>query len=399
MKKIFGLIFLIAWVAGELPRFLWPWPVTLLDAAVGLMVIAGGIRGMRGIWRISLTVIASWGLGLRLFSLEQSIPGGLYLVRFIGYLWVIVHAERLLAPVKKFITPALWVFVMLGLLQYVVIPDTRFLLRYGWDEHYYRLIGTVLDPNYAGAMLGVIALFAMERFLAHRNVSMALLVAASTIGLTLTFSRASWLASGVALIIYTSVRSLTKFARSLSPTLRQLADRGGLTTATSSQRKFVNFVNRSSLHLLLLTIVVFFIVALVIAPKPGGEGVRIFRTNSILQRTESWQQALTIWRSHPFIGVGFNNYSIASQRIGFHIDPKNHAANSPDSSWLLLLSTAGVIGVIGVMWGIRGHMSFLIKEKLLFSIVLLVCVHSLFNNTLFYPPMLGLVALMVASSR
>src|SRR3989338_6680935 len=53
-------------------------------------------------------------------------------------------------------------FVGLGLGQYIFLPDTRFLLSYGWDEHYWRLIGTVLDPNYMGVMMGMIVLFGIQ---------------------------------------------------------------------------------------------------------------------------------------------------------------------------------------------------------------------------------------------
>lgn len=367
MKKILALIFLIAWAAGELPRFVWKWPVTLLDTAVGLMVISGWIRGIRGVRRISgigLTFAASWVLGLRIFSFDQSVFGEFYLLKFLGYLWVIVHAQKLLGPVKKFIAPVFWVFVTLGLLQYAMIPDTRFLLRYGWDEHYYRLIGTVLDPNYAGAMLGVIALFALDRFLTHKDVSMALLVAVSAIGLVLTFSRASWLATAIAITIYL-------YRSQIKP---------GMT--------------------MILFLLVFFVIVFSIAPKPGGEGVNIFRKNSILQRTESWRQALAIWRSHPLIGVGFNNYRIATQQLSFRIDPASHAANAPDSSWLLLLATTGVFGVVllGTLTASQlkiyyNHSGRTQYNTFYSSLAVLLTVHSLFTNTLFFPPMLGLVAL------
>ena len=48
-----------------------------------------------------------------------------------------------------------------------------------------------------------------------------------------------------------------------------------------------------------------------IAPKFGGEGVNLFRTNSIEQRFVSWQEGINVWRGASVGGSGFNNYKVA----------------------------------------------------------------------------------------
>ncbi|MDZ7586275.1 MAG: hypothetical protein U0946_00850, partial [Patescibacteria group bacterium] len=162
--KFIGIFFLLGWVTGQLLRWPGEFPVTALDVAVGGMVIANFANSKKvGLWTIAI-LVGSWVLGLRLFSLEQSLTGGLYLLRFLGYLWVIVNAKNLLSPVKKFIIPAFWIFVILAWAQYLFLPDTRFLLKFGWDEHYYRMIGTVLDPNYLGIMLGIIGIYLIYKY-------------------------------------------------------------------------------------------------------------------------------------------------------------------------------------------------------------------------------------------
>src|SRR3989344_8979411 len=42
---------------------------------------------------------------------------------------------------------------VLGLLQFIFIPDLGFLTPAGWDYHYFRTVSTFLDPNFLGAYL------------------------------------------------------------------------------------------------------------------------------------------------------------------------------------------------------------------------------------------------------
>jgi len=343
--------------------------VTILDVAVVGMVIANlrEIRGVRGIRGISLILVVSWILGLRLFSLGQSIPGGLYLLRILGYLWVIANAEKLFAPVKKFIFPAFWIFVILAWAQYLLLPDARFLLKFGWDEHYYRMIGMVLDPNYLGVMLGMIGVYAMNKEEGEKiwNRSNTWLAVMSLVGLAVTFSRASWLA-----LIVVSCWLLV-----ISEVFRKKLGRlGGL--------GILGIIGIIGMWLAV--------------PKSGGEGINLWRTNSIEQRVVSWREGINIWLDHPWLGVGFNNYAAVMDKVQ---ESTNHAGNAPSSSWILLLATVGAIGVggLGVIGGIRG-IGEIAKNKLWIGILAMIGIHSIFNNTMFFPPVLGLLALIKAAS-
>lgn len=376
MNNFFGLFFLMVWVAGELPRLLFLWPMALLDIATVALLLwnAPRIKFYKTLRNFFLILLGSWFLSLRLFSIGEMFQGLLYLVRACLYTLLIVNAPHMLQGVKKYVSLALWAFIVLGLFQYCFIPDSRFLLRYGWDEHYYRLIGTVLDPNYAGAMYGMIGLFGLDRFLSSRKRTGVLLGIFSTVALVLTLSRASWISTGVALIFCLISKGPT-------------------------------FHRRSDLYKMAVGVSVVSILVFFIAPKPGGEGVNLFRTNSIAQRVKTWEQAVMMWKTYPLLGVGFNNYNVSSQKLHFDIDPKSHAANSPDSSWLLLLSTTGAIGVVLLVkfaflpllkmyYNPSGRTSY---NTFYISAILLMAVHALFNNTLFYPPILGLFVLLIAA--
>lgn len=255
INKLMGLLFLVGWVAGQITRWHGSFPVTILDMAVGGIVITGGIKGVKRIKGVGLILIASWILSLRLFSLEQSVSGGLYLLRFLGYLWIIANADKLLAPVKKLIVPAFWIFVIFAWIQYLFLPDTRFLLQYGWDEHYYRMIGTVLDPNYLGVMLGMVGIYLIYKY-TNRQIDKwgKILLAFTFGGLALTYSRASWMAvlvSGIWYMVYGLSPSTTlTCSRGLQPRVARAAVRGGCFARNCFRAgtRAVKFVTRFSLE-------------------------------------------------------------------------------------------------------------------------------------------------------
>lgn len=397
VNKILGILFLVGWVSGEMLRITGKIPITLMDVA--MMFIIAEILASKWFGKahhetgysfcamklgrlggFGIIGVISWLAGLRLFSIGESIPGLLYLVRILGYLLVIVNAKELFYPVKKWIYLALITFVVLGLGQYILLPDTRFLLQYGWDEHYHRLIGTVLDPNYMGAMLGVILIWSLYKLRNRlprpatglppmgRAGAMTLIAFLSLVGLVLTYSRSSWIATGTGVGTYVIARSLRRGNLQRDSHARDLKSGLGMTVIV-----------------ILITFGTF-----LIAPKPGGEGVNIFRTFSIEQRMESWRKGIAAWQEYPWLGVGFNNYAEEGQE-------GDHSKNAPSNSWILILATVGVIGVIGLIAiGIRGIWGI---EGMWLGITILISVHAIFNNTLFYTPVLGLLALIRAASE
>lgn len=118
--------------------------------------------------------------------------------------------------------------------------------------------------------------------------------------------------------------------------------------------------------------------------------MNLWRTASVEQRLVSWNQAFGVWKEHPWLGVGFNNYGVGSREYG--VGKESHAGRAPSGSWLLLLSTLGVAG--GIVIGSLVISYWLRLDNFWKAVTLMVGVHAVFNNTLFYPPVLGLVAMM-----
>lgn len=371
MKRFSAFLFLFSWVFGYMTQI--RFPLIVLDVSAGLLLMANWktllvsfkrqdagvvwVLGILGVFSLS------WVVGLRIFPIREAFPGLLYLVRISMYILVLRSAKEFFRPVTQWIPVALWMFLLFGHFQYVFLPDTRFLLYSGWDEHYYRLIGSVLDPNYMGAMMGVIGLFGLARFIEKQEQRWLLLSVASFVSLVLTFSRAAWIATIV----------------------------GGLLLALRLKRRRLMVLG---IFGVLAMIGVFFV-----TPKPGGEGVRLSRTISVFERLVSWQNAVKIWQYQPLVGVGFNNYKAATFRYGLLTDPSSHASNAPSSSWLLLLATLGIFGVFGMLGVLKKTVMNLWHDPLWSAIAALVGVHAAFNNTLFYVPMLAMLAILRGTSN
>lgn len=308
---------------------------------------------------LSFSAIAFFSLlaSLYRFNLQEVFVGSLYLLRWITYVlfyFAIRDAvkEKQISPAK--ITNSLLVvggfIAIFGLIQYLLFPDTRALFELGWDEHYFRLIGTFLDPGFTGILLVffTILVFARRWDLFILGFS----------ALALTYSRASY-----------------------------LAFLAGLTAW---------YIVRRNLRIY-LAVLSLFILTVIFLPRPGGEGVRLERTSTISTRVENYQEAIGVGRENPLIGVGFNLFRYTKE-----LTP-SHSGAGADSSLLLVFATTGVAGLIAFLWLLWRlvSLSWLSRTSqqglVLFSSVFALIVHSFFNNSLFYPWVLGWLFLLLGT--
>lgn len=269
-----------------------------------------------GVAVLSLLINFKQGTFLSIFYLLRLItyPSLFFACRYIGI-------NRL----KKPLIISIVIFSTLCLFQYLFFPDMRYLKNLGFDDHYFRLIGSFYDPNYTGAVLAGIALY----FVGKSKMIYSL----PFIGLlALTFSRASYLAFLVGLIYLLFTRKKIKLI----------------------------------LLLVLLGIIIYLI------PKPSGEGVNLLRTFSIYSRIGSWQQGINLFLVKPVFGWGYNTLrGMGDTR--FQID----------NSFIYLLSTTGIVGLSSFIY-LLSKLYQSIKDEGIKILVVSLLVHSLFNNSLFY---------------
>ncbi len=286
-------------------------------------------------------------LSLIFFILIQNIVAFLYFCRLAMYM--ILFSYVLCWVLKGYISEALLfsgfklffiILVATGLIQYLYYPNLRNLTYAGWDPHFYRAFGTYLEPVVFATIMGLFAVY----FLLHkRNVLYLLLTIVSAMGIVASYSRAVYV--GLVAVFLTVFRNQIHWKGVISV----LCLVAGL---------------------------------LLLFPRPGGEGVNLFRTSTAFSRVEDYLQGLAISTINPISGIGYNHIG-SVKRIQSAPEVKiNYAASSFHSSFLVILATTGAIGLLLYLKWLQAVMS--LNKYFVASGVFLIVV-SLFDNMLLHP--------------
>lgn len=297
---------------------------------------------------------------------EQFLVSFLYLVRFVIYANLIFilkqfsHAYTKQSLIALSISGA--VFTLIGLFQYFFYPDLRKLYYLGWDEHYYRLFSTLFDPNFTGAVLVLVLLFLMGIFkslLSNINRIYYISIFLTAVAVFLTYSRSTFIMFLCSVLLFIILIKRIKY---------------------------------------IIIFILLFISGIILLPKDiKSEGVDLLRTASVVARQNTYKNALTIFKDSPVFGVGFNTYRYAQKRYNL-LDEKNWATTHPaagvPNSFIFVLVTTGVIGLVlylnlwrSILIAIirRNNNRYRFLRAALISSVIGVFIHSLFENSLFYP--------------
>lgn len=289
--------------------------------------------------------------------------GFMYWIRFVAYSLLFITLKAIFSHSELLKLEKIIIFGFLAIctLQYLFFPDVRSLQISEWDPHYFRVVGSFLDPGF----VSIILVFLLFRFWTrpfykdHKKNNY--LWAFTYLIFAFTYSRSGYLAFLIGTTLY------------------------------SYYQKSWRILLGSSLIVL---------ATLIFLPRfPGGEGVKLERTSSIYARIINWQNSLTIFKDHPVIGVGFNTYRYAQKDYGYLDDSKwlkSHAGAGADSSLLFVAATTGIIGLISYIFYLR---TLWVHEQSnpYFKICLAALLaHSMFLNSLFYPFVLFWITLQVS---
>jgi len=312
------------------------------------------------------------GLAFATIHHEAVVTALLFLLRLFMYFNFIVLLQFLIT--QKLLTRVIifWAFFGLGMLflyfgflQYIFVPDTRFLFFLGWDDHYARLISTLFDPGFTGIIL-VLTFFLgqsvsfeqLEKVIhdlskehrRHFYVLKFVLSIACLVGILLTYSRATYLAFlvGEGFAVFHFFRKKIK---------RELV--------------FGLFY------------CIFLVAALPVLPRSGGEGVRLERTASVTARTSDIRETISSMKPLELItGKGIFVPIIVPPQI-YGQPTHTHVT----SNWFIfILESTGFVGL--VLFAIILAHYFFVFQKMqlwLFTSFLAILCHGLFNATLFYP--------------
>jgi hypothetical protein len=321
---------------------------------------------------MTLLILGGWGRALYTgtfftWTLLFTLRLGIYL----GWGWLMSQTKVISQNwwLLGFLAAGLLI-CMFGVYQYFFIPDTRFIRILGWDDHYYRLISTQLDPNFTGLLLSITLLwlwnlpFSWWQWLIHglNNTQLNYVRKIATVGLTLllimtilvTFSRSSLVSLIVGIITFFSFQKIS---------------------VTKQNFKTVNYVLAVVLTISLA------VGTLIIAPKPSGEGINWWRTSTINARiinTSNWMYSLEPYQL--ILGRGLFVPPLA-ETLSSTSDIPDHA-NLPDNLIVLSISSLGIVGSIGLGWMLMKWFRSADLNPGSLAILTTVLIHSMFNNSL-----------------
>lgn len=316
------------------------------------------------------------------------LTGLLYLIRFDTIIAFGVGAFSLLKSnvftkqeVNQTLTVSLIATATLGFAQYFLFPDTRQLVLLGWDDHYYRMIGTIFDPGFLGIILAISSLLFLSQ-LANQQTSLSQRL--MSLWLKLANYPLSQLPS-----------NLATYASFLLFTLALL-----LTYSRASYVAFavgVMLIALSQRSIRALLIIPLFAASIFLLPRPGGEGVNLARTASIHARIESNQQAVnTFSATNILFGQGWYHTKANKPVTIMNGEEIPNHSSAPENSFIFIFSSLGIVGL--AFWlGMLGSLFLLVGPTSSEGTLLVaVGVHALFSNTLFHPFVLILLAVITA---
>lgn len=333
----------------EIPYFLWI--SYLLFKQRNKLNLSKAVIGLIGV------LLATFLLGIFSVSSYSNVVSFMYLVRLSLYLVGISLTIKLFS--KKIVSPIyIKIFLALmgaiGVVQYFLYSNLRNLQYLGWDPHLSRVFGQFLDTSVAGAIYGLILIFVLLNRKLFPKASRILFAAGYALLGLFTYSRgflasASLSAIGYSLVIRRNLRAV-------------------------------------------FTALVLVALFVVFSPKPSGEGVNLLRTSTIESRVFDYDQGFKLWQKSPVFGVGYNRIRYYKPVIGKELSGKSHAGASYHSSFLIILVTAGLVGLGAFsywLWTIAQINSFATISAIFLG------VYSLFDNILLHPFILFLWPVLI----
>lgn len=300
---------------------------------------------------------------------QDNLLSWLYILRWLTYFAFIIVVKKKVSQkaLNYYLIIIGLLFSFWGLMQYYLLPDTRFLKVLGWDDHYYRLLSTQLDPNYAGILLILFfwqwqkKLWQIKSIWHHAVSSMFIL------SLTLTYSRSSYLAFIASLVFHIT------FSRIM-----------GWKKDYETKNAWQNLSYPIIYLAVFLLIFIFNMTFNQLVLKPTGEGVKLERTASSIARINSLTKTLNNTSGLQWL-IGKGVMLKDTQHLAEHWP--NHA-KFPPNLLVLIIQFTGIIGLglasYQLIWFFY-KTNFFAKNNsqlCLASTYLAVIVHSQFNHTL-----------------
>ena len=336
-----------------------------------LRPITSSTKGFRFTFLLLIFLAVTFLVGIVHFSVQENIVSFSYFLRLLLYWLVFFYAIFWRKKDKHSINhfkKGCYVFaasvLITSVIQYFLYPDLRNIEYLGWDPHLHRMVGTFLDTAVAASVYGILAIF----FLGRKQF---ILFAVFLLGVLLTYSRSAY----IGIIIFTVIFIV--------------------------RQKLVHTWLQKPAHLFLtlaVTMAVFTSIIFLL-PKPFGEGGNLLRTITVASRLTDYEEAITLWQKDPLIGVGFNRLRYAKEQAHFVGQEKievSHSGASLHSSYLILLVTGGIIGLILYILFLK---EVFLRSALGCYLFIYVGIISLADNILLHAFILPLVLFLLVADQ
>ena len=339
--------------------------VLMVDVLVGLLAMMYFVQNKANISKIfnpfMITLLFSYVFSWSSFPISSTFVGLLYLFRlamYIGFYYSIsslVQGKGLIKTIANNLISVSFVIALLGFIQYILLPDMRSLVASGWDAHLFRLASTFYDPGFTGILLVLGFIFVFVTYSVQKKAYLLALSGFLVVALLLTYSRASYLAFLVSLVL------------------------------------LLFFVSRR-LKILLMGLGATFLLLLPLLPRPEGVGVKLERTHSVYARVDNYNDTFDLFSVSPVFGIGYNNLCLARMKYDIPESGEHSCSGT---------ITTGLVGGVTFIYTIMSKMErYHLNDPLIVSSLGALGVHSLFQNSLFYPWVLGwLVLIFVIRER
>ncbi len=271
---------------------------------------------------IVIVMFVSLLFNIKNFSGNEIFVGLSYILRWILYMSLFFVVKSFPNKFKEKIVYLLLgigaVITFFGFIQYFFYPNLRNLYYLGWDEHIHRMFSTFLDPNFAGAFFVLYLTFLTGMllfFLKNNKTKQALFMG------------------------FISVFTLTSVYLTYS--------RSALIMLFVSAFIFLTLIKKIRWLIVIIGVSMLFI--LISSRNYYIENINLFRTASAEARIDSAKVVIEIIKNNPFFGVGFNTYRYAQIKYGFRSavgSSISHADAGTDNSFLFILATTGIVGLI-----------------------------------------------------
>ena len=296
------------------------------------------------------------------FSSQEILVSFLYFARWVLYAslyFIMVDiGKQLVSKISIYMFFSGFLILIFGFFQIVFYPSLKNLYYLGYDEHMHRLFATFLDPNFAGTFLVLLFVFIFllrDKLFGNKKFLSYLVLGFNFIAIVLTYSRGAILMLIVCVVIYSALTRKWKLTAGI--------------------------------------ICLFAVIFFVLSPIFSVENTNLLRFASVEARIDSSKKALEIFQKNP-MGVGFNTYRFAREkyeRTDWSGAGPSHAGAGVDNSFILILVTTGVFGLISYIYLLYKMfmLGFLKIKQNPYALILIVSlggliVNSLFLNSLFY---------------